>query len=189
MISHESTLGAINSKRKYLECFHIQRKQVFSPVLQVDDFELAVETPKPAAEQPRRGVDTPEGDAPLLEEGTAAAGAPAEASLERISQWVANLPELPAAAADPQESSGNANGEDANGRAGGGGIADGEKSDAEDDGEGAISLCIMQETQRCVRREPITLVHTMCGPPLHQPGPCSSLAFSHVQKNASQACM
>lgn len=121
-------------------------------MLQVDDFELAVETPQPAAEQPRRGVDTPEGDAPPLEEGTAAADAPAEASLERISQWVANLPELPAAAADPQESSGNANGEGANGHAGDGGIAEGEKSDAEDDAleEGAISLCIMQERQRSV---------------------------------------
>lgn len=64
--------------------------------LQVDDFELAVETPVQATPQQRRNADTSEVDAALADQQcTAMQGAPGQSAqppAERTSEWVAQLP-------------------------------------------------------------------------------------------------
>ncbi len=68
--------------------------------MQVDDFKLAVETPQPAPEQARRGVDTPDAQAGIaaadespVQDDIAAADPATGVAAERTSQWLADLPE------------------------------------------------------------------------------------------------
>ncbi|BDA51282.1 probable serine/threonine-protein kinase haspin at C-terminar half [Coccomyxa sp. Obi] len=77
---------------------------------EVDDFELAVETPVPATSQQRRNADTPEEDAVLAHQQCTtipeAAGQCTQPQSERTSEWVAQLPEPETSDHDDEDSAG-----------------------------------------------------------------------------------